>query len=261
MRAMPAFQDKILEGLDLSIDLLGWIPLLEDARRPDAVWPLDSPVRQLGPASFGRVAMAAVEQYAIWKKLNPGTAEPLRLQALNIYFSAQTAHAYAAGRVKTMELLSEQKPELIPWLSSAWHEAEAKYFEDWRDAAAYALEVLRQIESQNVRKGKRGNPGRGGTHPLRSLDAMLRDFLDEKAIDKATDFVPVIDKKNIQEVRAQITPAVRDFLTRGLYGYDPDTKSLQEAIDQHARRVLRKFDERKSKIESGTARTSKPDEG
>ena len=238
-----SFQKKILEGLDLNTDFLNWIPLLEKAQDENASWPLDSPVTKLGPACFGRVAMAAVEQKAMQKKLNPGTVESLRCEALNLFLSAATNQAFFDGITDVLHGLAKQKPELSGWIGETWVVGQEKYNQNWRMASRFALHILTQIRDQTTRKGQRGNPGRQGTHHLQSIDAAFLEYIDATAIKTAAGNTPILNINRPEVVRENIRPVVRDFLARGILRYDPTTKSPSEALDVHTRRVLRKFDE------------------
>ncbi|MFN0191844.1 MAG: hypothetical protein ACKVP5_07680 [Aestuariivirga sp.] len=242
------FQTKILEGIDLSYDLLNWIPKLEAASNPRTEWANDAQLRRLGPTAFGRVAMAAVEQYAKEKKLNPGTVEPLRLKSLNLFLSASTLHAFHAGQATALARLRIDRPELNDWVDGVWVEGREAYNERWRAAALNALEILREIRDQNARKGQPGNPGRSGTHAMKSPDAMWKDVLDSHAIAAAANSVGIAERNDPAAIRAKIRAAVIDLISRGEYGYDENELSLAEAVDRHTRRVQLKFDDHEKEL-------------
>jgi hypothetical protein len=136
------FQTKVIEGLDLNIDLLVWLPLLKSASDAFFTFEQDAPILDLGPVAFARVAMAVVEQYAIKKKLNPGSTEPLRYRALNLYLSAATEISHCMGQTDVLRGLVIQKPDLKDWTSSASEEIAQRGKDVWHKAALHAHFIL-----------------------------------------------------------------------------------------------------------------------
>ena len=117
-----------------------------------------------------------------------------------------------------------------------------KYQEAWRNSARAAVGVLKNIRDQNLRKGKRGNPGRTfGPHA--SPEAIILDLLDSEAIAAASNRVKFSELNDRDAIRSKIRAAVQDFIVRGAYHHDENLRSLKETIDVHTRRVQRKFDE------------------
>lgn len=236
------FQKKTIEGLDMTNDFLNWISTLEQIQREDIVWPENAAILKLGPVCFARVAMAAVEQYAINKKLNPGTIERLRYFALNLFLSASTTHAFFDGITAALADLRKNRPENVDWVDMTWHEAGRSYGVNWRKSASLALSILVEIRDQNSRRGQRGNPGRPGTHPMKSPEAVFLDYIDADILKTACDNTPPLQRSDRQSIRANIRPLVRNVMAIGLLGYDPQEKDFGSALDTHTRRVQRKFD-------------------
>ena len=186
-------QKSILGNFRPDFDLLSFLPGLEAAADKNTKWVDGATIPKLGIASFGWVAMAAVEQYAKGRKLNPGTAEVLRLSAFLCYISDSTVAAHHLGYIDALNALKRAKPDLDEWLNEKFLLLDDKYQEAWRNSARAAVGVLKNIRDQNLRKGKRGNPGRTfGPHA--SPEAIILDLLDSEAIAAASNRVKFSDR-------------------------------------------------------------------
>jgi hypothetical protein len=230
------FQTKVIEGIDLKQDLLAWLPLLETAGNPLATFEEGSPILDLGPVEFARVSMAAVEQYAIAKKLNPGSTEPLRYRALNLYLSAASEFALYMGQTDILKGLAIQNSQLEDWVSSANEEIGRRGKEVWHRAALHAYLILMDISKQQSRRGKRGRVADGDNPTFE-----LRNLVYAEIINSAGNSVSPSQRNDTTLIRTQIRAHVSDFLARGCLSYNHGL-STGENIDKHAKNVLRKFD-------------------
>ena len=184
--------------------------------------------------------MAAVEQYARLKKLNPGTSELLRRNALNHFLNASTDTAFMNGKLTTLREFARTNPAIAGWIEQERIKGEAQLKEFWRVSALHAYTTLVAIHNQNLRKAKRGNPGLRGIHPTITPEAAFIEILDAQAISKAK--LTPSRGMHPANIREKIRPVVKDFMARGLFCFDIHTYSNSQAVDMHTRRVNRKFD-------------------
>jgi hypothetical protein len=208
-------------------DLLEHIPMLEAISRPDTTIEPGVSVLELTSISFARIAEGAVEQHA--KSLRQGEPSKLRKRARVLIESTLAEACYISGHRHVLNHLHADNTlstERYDGMQASISEREQNI---WRKAAGQVAIILREIESQISRKGKKGKPQGAG-----SADALL-SLLDSAVLRDAALAAGPENSRDRKAISAVIPDVVREYLRLGQLRILGGTE--QEAVDRHAKRL------------------------
>lgn len=235
-----------LSGINGSLDFMQWISLSTEAISNNGNLTLEhpcaSPFSEMGPASFGTVAIAAVEQGIKQKWLPERKREQFRMWAFNINVSAQIETAKIMSRQKLLLDLERDLPEALN--TPCWQELQHWWNDNYSNGKNHfenlRIEAIRALLSLLIELSRfKNRSGRGAGRP----DGSASNFHAYADLNILAD----LENRNLLVngiVETDILrSAIKDYVSRGLlapgtnYGDKPD-----DVVHQHYVRIKGKLD-------------------
>lgn len=232
------FFANILSGLKWDQDFVkSWIPLLENPSAFDE--PTRNKLSQLGARSLAVVAMAAVEQYAEKKLIIKGTTDQFRRRALHIYQYATEQTAFNFGQITLLESFCNEHKFREAWADMSLSEIRSRQNSVWKETARLSLQILKDIQGQQFRKGHRGRQEVfGGTGVKPSHD--WRNLVDAEIMAQAVNSLDPSMRNDLGSQKKAARQIIRKFLLNGTLHVGVET--IAESVDKHAKRIYRKLE-------------------
>lgn len=235
-----------LSGINTSFDFMHWISLCTEAISNNGNLPLDhpctSPFSEMGPASFGDVAIAAVEQGIKQAWLPERKREQFRMWAFNINVSAQIETAKILSRQGLLLDLERALPEALNtpyWqeLQRWWNDNYSNGKNHFENLRVEAIRALRSLLTELSKFKNRTGLGAGRPHGSVNNFHAYADLVILADLENQNLLVNGIIETGI------LRSAIQDYVSRGLlapgtnYGDKPD-----DVVHQHYVRIKGKLD-------------------